>query len=122
MSPLKQATDTFLREPLINTSKGPHSRDAIDVKRWMFIVVVALLPCLVVAIWNTGVQSLVYSSSNYKLMNEYLSGNYWDFVMKENRWLEIIQLGLIAVVPIIFISYAVGGACEAVFAAVRGHE
>src|SRR4051812_27732375 len=92
MRPLISATDTFLYEAPINTSKGPHIRDAIDLKRWMFLVVVALLPCLLMAIWNSGLQSFVYSSGNYQLMNEYLAGatswnGYWDFVAKDSRYL-----------------------------------
>ncbi len=47
---------------------------------------------------------------------------YVNFAMKDNRYLTIIQLGLMAVLPLIFISYAVGGIWEAIFACVRGHE
>lgn len=127
LRPLFTATDTFLYEAPINTSRGPHIRDAIDVKRWMMIVVFALLPCILVAIWNTGLQSMVYSSGNSQLMAEYLDGasswdGYWGFVSKENRFLTIIKLGLIAFLPLVLISYLVGGFWEALFAIFRGHE
>jgi|688.fasta_scaffold23608_4 Na+-transporting NADH:ubiquinone oxidoreductase subunit B len=127
LRPLINAADTFLFEPPVNTSKGPQIRDAIDVKRWMMIVVFALIPCILMAIWNTGLQSFVYSSGDYKLMNEYLeSGNsfqsYFAFAGKDNRYLTILKLGLFAVVPLIIISYAVGGMWEAIFACIRGHE
>ncbi len=72
LRPLVAAGDTFLYEAPINTTRGPHIRDAIDVKRWMMIVVIALLPCILWAIWNSGMQSFVYGSGNAKLMNEYL--------------------------------------------------
>lgn len=125
--PLIDAGDTFLYEAPINTSKAPHIRDAIDVKRWMLIVVIALIPCILMAIWNTGVQSFVYSSGDSKLMNEFLAGSqgwnsYWDFVFKENRYLTILKLGLFAFIPLVIITYIVGGLCEALFACVRGHE
>ncbi|MFI5343174.1 MAG: Na(+)-transporting NADH-quinone reductase subunit B [Chlamydiales bacterium] len=125
--PLIEALDTFLYEAPANTKRAPHIRDAIDVKRWMLIVVFALIPCILMAIWNTGLQSFVYSSGDYKLMNEYLEGarsfsGYWDFALKENRYLTILGLGLIAFLPITIISYAVGGLCEALFAVVRGHD
>jgi Na+-transporting NADH:ubiquinone oxidoreductase subunit B len=127
LSPLVKATDTFLYETPCNTTKGPHIRDAVDVKRWMILVVIALMPCLLMGIWNTGLQSFVYSSGNFRLMNEYLSSaaslsSYFDFALKDNRYLTIIKLGCIAVFPLIFISYAVGGIWEAIFACVRGHE
>lgn len=125
--PLVSAGDTFFYEAPINTSKGPHIRDAIDVKRWMMIVVFALIPCLLWAIWNTGLQSYVYSSGDYRLMNEYLTSSvtfqgYIDFAAKENRYLSFIAEGLKAILPLLLISYAVGGLCEAIFACVRGHE
>lgn len=124
---LVQAGDTFLYEPAINTRRAPHIRDAIDVKRWMLLVVVALIPCVLMAIWNTGIQKFVYASGNYKLMNEFLSSSqsfdaYFAFAAKENRYLSIIQLGLMAVIPVVIISYIVGGLWEGIFACVRGHE
>lgn len=127
LKPLVSATDTFLYEAPINTSKGPHIRDAIDIKRWMVIVVIALLPCILWAIWNTGLQSFVFSSGNAKLMNEYLTKSisfdgYINFATTDQRYLTIIKLGLSIVLPLILISYAVGGLWEALFAVVRGHE
>ena len=125
--PLIEASDTFLYEAPINTRQAPHIRDAVDIKRWMLIVVFALFPCFIMAIWNTGMQSFVYSSGDYKLMNEYLAGasslkGYFDFAMKDNRYLTIIQQGAIALLPVVLITYAVGGLCEALFAIVRKHE
>jgi Na+-transporting NADH:ubiquinone oxidoreductase subunit B len=127
LRPLVDATDTFLYEAPLNTQRAPHIRDAIDVKRWMLIVVFALLPCILVAIWNTGLQSFVYSSGDYKLMNEYLASansfsTYFDFAFKDNRYLTILKNGLAALLPIVLISYVVGGLCETLFAIVRKHE
>lgn len=127
LRPLIEAGDTFMYEAAINTQKSPHIRDAIDVKRWMMIVVFALIPCILMAVWNTGMQSFVFGSKDYKLMDEYLLeanslSGYFDFAFKEGRWLQIIKLGLSAFLPIVLISYAVGGLCEALFAIVRRHE
>lgn len=127
LRPLITASDTFLYEAAVNTTKGPHIRDAIDLKRWMIIVVVALIPCLLWAIWNTGLHSFVYSSGDYRLMSEYLDSSntlqgYLDFASKDNRYLTFIKEGLISIIPLLLISYAVGGFWEAVFACVRGHE
>lgn len=124
---LVQANDTFLYEASARTAKGPHIRDAIDLKRWMMLVVFALLPCILMGIWNTGLQSMVYSSGDYRLMNEYLNsatslGSYFDFALKDNRYLTILKLGSLAFFPLVLITYAVGGMWEALFAAVRKHE
>ncbi len=127
LAPLISAGDTFLYEAPINTSKGPHIRDAIDVKRWMLIVIFALIPCILVAVWNTGLQNMVYSSGDYRMMNDYLAGSetwkgYWEFAAKDDHYLTIITLGLKALLPVVVISYVVGGFWEALFAIFRGHE
>lgn len=127
LQPLINANDTFLYEAPINTKQAPHIRDAIDIKRWMILVVVALIPCILMAIWNTGLLKYVYGSGDFQLMNEYLAAgdsfnNYTDFAMKNNRYLTIIKEGLIIFLPLTLISYAVGGFWEAVFAIKRRHE
>lgn len=119
---LLDATDSFLREKRILTSKGPLIRSPMDLKRWMFLVVLALVPCLLMAIWNTGFQSFVYGSGDPSLIQEYLSTPYFTFALQGSRPFFIIKLGLFAVLPVMFISYAVGGFWEALFATLRRHE
>lgn len=125
--PLIEAADTFLYEAPINTSRSPHIRDAIDIKRWMIVVVFALLPCIFMGIWNTGLQSFVYTSGDYHLMDEYLAAaaslsGYFEFALKNDRYLTILKLGAVAFLPVMIISYAVGGLCESLFAIVRKRE
>lgn len=125
--PLVQANDVFLYEPPVNTQKAPYIRDAVDIKRWMILVVVALIPCILMAIWNTGMQDFVYSSGDYRLMREFLEAStsfdgYFSFAAKDNRYLTIMGIGLAAVLPIVLISYAVGGMWETLFACIRDHE
>jgi Na+-transporting NADH:ubiquinone oxidoreductase subunit B len=127
LRPLIQATDTFLYEAPNLTHTGPHIRDIIDLKRWMIIVVFALIPCILVAIWNTGMQSYVYSSGDYHVMDEYISSKnsfslYFTFIEKDSRWLTFIKEGSAILLPIVLISYAVGAFWETLFAYVRGHE
>jgi len=125
--PLITALDTFMYEVPLVTKRGPHVRDAVDLKRWMILVVIALTPCILMAIWNTGLQAMVYSSGDYRLMDEYLAASgsfegYFGFVAKDTRWLKILQLGALAFLPVMLISYAVGGLCEGIIACIRGHE
>ena len=55
--PLYEAGDTFLFTPG-HVAKGlTHIRDAIDLKRMMTMVVIALIPCVLMAFWNTGYQA-----------------------------------------------------------------
>lgn len=127
LRPLIQAADTFFYKAPLTTTTAPHIRDAVDVKRWMSLVVLALLPAIFMALWNTGVQSLVYSGANPQLMHDYLEAStsfqgYFDFVTQDGRWLSILKEGAKIFLPIVLISYAVGGLCEAFFACVRGHE
>jgi Na+-transporting NADH:ubiquinone oxidoreductase subunit B len=127
LRPLVSAGDTFLYEAPHITTKGPHIRDAIDIKRWMLIVVIALIPCILMAIWNTGLQEFVYSSGNYHLMNEYLASRnslaeYFAFAAKDGRYMTIISEGLAIFLPLTLVVYAVGGLWEALFAIVRKHE
>ncbi len=125
--PLVSALDTFLYEPPNITKQSPHIRDSIDLKRWMMVVVISLLPAVFMAIWNTGLQALVYSSADHQLMDKYLAASqsweaYWNFVGEDMRWASILKWGLSAFLPVLFISYAVGGLWEALFAIVRKHE
>ncbi len=127
IAPLVDALDTFLYEAPNVTKQGPHIRDAVDIKRWMTMVIFALIPCIFMAVWNTGVQSMVYESGDYHLMDEYLTSTgsfdgYWNFVTKDNRYLTILGLGALAFFPVMIISYAVGGLCEGIIACIRGHD
>lgn len=125
--PLVASLDAFFYEPKEETQRAPHIRDAVDLKRWMILVVVALLPCIIMAIWNTGLQGYVYSSGDAKLMDQYLNSlssfqSYFDFAFSEGRWIEILKTGAWAFLPVVLVSYMVGGLVEMIFALFRGHE
>jgi Na+-transporting NADH:ubiquinone oxidoreductase subunit B len=125
--PLVSGIDAFCYEPAINVRSAPFVRDAVDVKRWMFLVIIALLPTILMAIWNTGLQKMVYSSGNHVLMHDYLKASlsfqgYFDFVFSDHRYLTILKNGAGAFIPVMIISYLVGGLCEAFFALIYNHE
>lgn len=102
-APAINALDTFLFVPNHTTQKGAHIRDAVDLKRVMITVVIALLPALFFGIWNTGYQYLIQIQSEVA---------FWDAFL----------LGLEKVLPMIIVSYAVGLGLEFAFAIFRGHE
>ena len=55
--PLYEATDTFLYNTGDVTTSASHVRDGLDLKRMMITVVVALIPCVLMALYNTGYQA-----------------------------------------------------------------
>jgi Na+-transporting NADH:ubiquinone oxidoreductase subunit B len=57
LAPLWEAADTFFYTPALVTRGGAHVRDALDLKRMMFLVVIAVLPCVAMALYNTGLQA-----------------------------------------------------------------
>ncbi|HSJ67271.1 MAG TPA: NADH:ubiquinone reductase (Na(+)-transporting) subunit B [Anditalea sp.] len=100
---LYEAGETFMFSPKHTTNpRGAQIKDAIDLKRMMITVVVAMIPCLLFGIWNTG------------HMHYLAVGEAADFGEK-------FLLGAILVLPIVLVSYAAGGLVEAVFAVVRKH-
>ena len=56
MYPAYDAFETFLFVPDHTTHSGSHIRDAVDLKRTMAFVVIALLPCIIFGMWNIGDQ------------------------------------------------------------------
>ena len=67
------AFETFLFVPNHTTKNGSHIRDGIDLKRTMFIVVIAMVPALLFGMWNVGhQQSLALTGTDGDLL-----GNFW---------------------------------------------
>lgn len=125
LRPLISALDTFFYEVPIRTKQGPHIRDIIDLKRWMMVVVYALVPCILVAIWNSGLQGFVYGSGRVDLYETYLKASEsfsGYFAFAQEHFFSIVGKGLIAFLPVMFTSYAVGGFWEVLFAIIRRHE
>ena len=99
---------TFLFTPATTTKRGAHIRDGVDLKRTMFIVVMALIPALLFGMYNTGHWHMVAESGNMDL--PYLN----DFGAK-------LLYGLIKVLPMVVVSYAVGLGVEFIFCTIKGH-
>jgi Na+-transporting NADH:ubiquinone oxidoreductase subunit B len=102
--PLFEAGDTFARTPGDVTPSAPHVRDSIDQKRLMIFVIYALIPCILFGIWNAGNQFNI-------------NNNVEDATLTTD-----LLRGSAMVLPIIFVSYLVGGLWEVLFALIRRHE
>ena len=102
-APAVNAFDTFLFVPNHTTHKGAHIRDAVDLKRTMVTVIIALVPALLYGIYNTGYQYFIQTGEAFTFIDAFLHG-------------------AIKVLPMIAVSYGVGLAIEFAFAVYRGHE
>ncbi|MDR2683027.1 MAG: NADH:ubiquinone reductase (Na(+)-transporting) subunit B [Dysgonamonadaceae bacterium] len=95
--------ETFLFVSNRTSKSGVHIHDAVDSKRAMSVVVIALIPCLLFGIYNTGYQ-------------HYLS------IGEPSGFLTTFVYGLLAVLPLVVVSYVTGLGIEFVVAQWKGHE
>ena len=96
--------ETFLFTPTTTSTSGVHIHDNRDSKRTMTIVIIALLPCLLFGMYNTGYQNAVaagVSDASFPAMTAY---------------------GLLAILPTIVVTYLVGLGIEFIVAQWRGEE
>jgi Na+-transporting NADH:ubiquinone oxidoreductase subunit B len=120
---LYEMVDTFLYTPADVTPSQPHVRDAIDLKRVMVYVVLATIPCVFMALWNTGYQANQAMADMGVVSAGGWRGFFLDFVGYDPASIVAnISHGLLYFLPIYVVTMAVGGAWEVLFAAVRNHE
>lgn len=122
--PLYEAIDTFHFSPSKVTKTAPHVRDALDLKRMMGIVVFALIPCMLMAMYNTGYQA------NFELAKGIHEVTGWRAAIVQfiglgfspDSILECFVHGALYFIPVLIVTFMVGGNCEVLFALVRKHE
>ncbi len=95
--------ETFLFTPNTTSRSGVHIHDSNDMKRTMITVVVALLPCLLFAMYNTGFQ-------HFKAIG--IDASFW----------QMFLFGLLAMLPVIVVSYVVGLGIEFIGAQIHHKE
>ncbi len=95
--------ETFLFVPNTTSKSGVHIHDSIDSKRTMSVVILALLPALLVGMYNIGYQHNLALGQDPGFLMTFL-------------------FGFLAVLPKIIISYGVGLGIEFAVAQVKGHE
>ena len=97
------AIETLMFVPDKVTSRGAHIRDAVDMKRTMITVFIALIPALLFGMWNIGYQHHLSIGESHDMMTNF-------------------TYGLLKMLPIILVTYGVGLGLEIIFAQIRGHE
>lgn len=116
--------DTFLYTPGGVAKGSVHVRDALDLKRLMITVAIALMPAVFMAMYNTGLQA------NSALAAAGMTPEGWraDIIMalgagfSPESLLANLLHGLLYFFPIFLVTQIAGGFWEALFAIVRGHE
>ena len=123
--PLYEAADTFLYTPGSSTKGASHVRDGIDVKRMMVTVVISLLPCVAMALYNTGYQANLAISMGAQPLSTWQTAllGYLGFGSFDPAdILGCVIHGALYYLPVVAVTFAVGGNCEALFSIVRKHE
>ena len=100
-----EGMESFLYVPNTTAKSGTNIHDAIDSKRIMSIVVIALLPAMLFGMYNIGYQ-------NYAAAGNWASAHF----------LEIFAYGFFALLPKLLVSYIVGLGIEFAWAQMKGEE
>ena len=101
--PIWEATDTILFSTDKQTSFGPHIRDNMDIKRVMFFVVIALIPCYLFGAYNIGYLNAIATDVSRSIFENFI-------------------FGMSYVLPILIITFVSGAICELTFSVIRRHE
>lgn len=128
--PLFDAFETFLFAP--DHRSGParvHVRDYVDLKRVMNTVIIAMLPCLLWAIWNAGAQhfhaiaSMIAAGKTTAAayVPGWLQSIFAPDVAAPSGFDNVI-FGLQRMLPILIVSYGVGLGIEMLFSVIRKEE
>ena len=101
--------ETFLFVPNATSRIGTNIHDAIDSKRIMSLVVIALLPALLFGMYNVGYQHYTYAAA------------YTQTAFTASFW-EMFFYGFLSILPKIVVSYVVGLGIEFIVAQWKGEE
>lgn len=96
---------TFLFVPETTSKSGAHIHDAIDSKRIMSMVVIALMPALLFGMYNIGYQNALAAGK-----------------LAETSFMGMFIFGLLAILPKILVSYIVGLGIEFAWAQWKHEE
>ena len=97
------AIETFLFTPNHTSQTGVHIHDAIDLKRTMTVVILALVPAMLFGSWNIGYQNGLAFGVERGIIDNFI-------------------FGFLKLIPLLVVSYGVGLGIEFIAAQIRGHE
>ena len=123
--PIFEMVETIFFTSNTVTKVAPHARSFVDMKRVMTYVVISTIPCVLWALYNTGLQTNTALSSldikeisSWRISLMQLTGIGLD----PQSLISNIFHGLLYFLPIYLTTLIAGGICEVTFATIRGHE
>ncbi len=122
--PLWEMHDTGFFTPGEVTQTSSHVRDGLDLKRMMITVVLALVPCAAMAMYNTGYQTLLATAHGALALDDWqmavwgATGLATDF----DSPIACIVLGALFYLPVYITVMLTGAVVEVGGAVIRGHE
>ncbi|MGF1561275.1 MAG: NADH:ubiquinone reductase (Na(+)-transporting) subunit B [Geminicoccaceae bacterium] len=123
--PVYEAIDTIFYTPKAVTQAAPHARSSLDMKRVMTYVVLATIPAILMALYNTGLQA------NLAVQDMGLDRPAgWRGALLDGLWvgfnpnnpIACMLHGLLYFLPIYIVTVVAGGICEIIFSVIRKHE
>ncbi len=120
--PIYEMVESFIYTPKTVTKAAPHARSYVDMKRIMTYVVIATIPCIIMGLYNVGLQV----NSAYETIDP-TGWRAWIISalrigFDASNPLANFAHGLLYFLPIYITTLVVGGIWEVLFATVRGHE
>ena len=123
--PLYELVDTFLYTPSDVTRNAAHVRDGLDLKRMMITVVLAMVPCIFMAMWNTGYQANLALAELGRTTADGWRGVVLTVLgvgVDPGSLVANVVHGALWFLPVFLVCNAVGGFWEALFSTIRRHE
>jgi Na+-transporting NADH:ubiquinone oxidoreductase subunit B len=120
--PLYEMAESFLYTPKTVTTVAPHARSYVDMKRIMTYVVLATIPCILMGLYNIGLQTNLaiadYGPSGWRAA--ILGGLGIGF--NPSNPIANMAHGAMYFLPIYITTLVAGGIFEVLFATIRRHE
>jgi Na+-transporting NADH:ubiquinone oxidoreductase subunit B len=124
LAALWEAQDTFLYTPSDVTEGPSHVRDALDMKRMMMMVVLAMSGCVYMAFHNTGYQANLAIASGAPALETWQTGvvEALGVGFAPDDWGACLLHGGLYYLPVLLVTFGVGGLWEMLFATIRKHD
>ncbi|MGR3636632.1 MAG: NADH:ubiquinone reductase (Na(+)-transporting) subunit B [Shimia sp.] len=120
--PIYEMVESFIYTPKTVTTAAPHARSYVDMKRIMTYVVIATIPCIIMGLYNVGLQvNSAYETIDPSGWRAWIISSL-GIGFNAGNPLANFAHGLLYFLPIYITTLVVGGIWEVLFATVRGHE
>lgn len=122
--PLFEAVDTVFYSSARVARTAPHVRDGMDLKRVMGLVVVALVPCILMALYNTGYQAQYAIAHGAAPLDDWRTALYTGLGLPFDYSNPLLCAfhGALYFFPVLIVTFVTGLGIEIFFASIRRHE